>query len=242
MDSHQDKARHLCLGTAYGLLGGLIGAAAVNAFQELIARVGITSGVKGMPSTERAAERLARLTGRRLSRRDRPVAGEAVHYAMGALVGGVYGAAAELDPRVTCGGGTAFGMVSAAVVDETLVPAFRFGDPISRAPWQSHPYSCVSHLVYGAFTESARKMFRSFFGRVRKGARVVCEARAQAIPAAMGKLPDNRRWPFSSARPPAPAPAHRWPSRAGPRIAAGSTCRTRRCPSSHRRKPSPSRR
>ncbi len=193
MDSHQDKARHLCLGTAYGLLGGLIGAAAVNAFQELIARVGITSGVKGMPSTERAAERLARLTGRRLSRRDRPVAGEAVHYAMGALVGGVYGAAAELDPRVTCGGGTAFGMVSAAVVDETLVPAFRFGDPISRAPWQSHPYSCVSHLVYGAFTESARKMFRSFFGRVRKGARVVCEARAQAIPAAMGKLPDNRR-------------------------------------------------
>ena len=78
----------LCLGAAAGLAGGLIGAAAMTAFQELLARFGITSGVRGWPSTERAADRLARLGGRRLPSRHRPAAGEAVHYAVGSLVGG----------------------------------------------------------------------------------------------------------------------------------------------------------
>lgn len=193
MDLHHRPPRDLCVGTASGLLGGLIGAAAMTAFQAGLARVGITSGVRGMPSTERAADRLAAFTGRRLPSRERPVAGEAVHYGMGSLVGGLYGAAAELDPRVTCGRGTVFGVAAATVVDETLVPAFRFGDPVTRAPLPSHPYSYASHLVYGAFTESARQLFRRFFGRVRAGARVVREARAQGVPVVAVKPADSRR-------------------------------------------------
>ncbi|MDH0865838.1 DUF4126 family protein [Mitsuaria sp. GD03876] len=183
----------LCLGAVSGLCGGLIGAAAMTAFQELLERAGITSGVRGWPSTERAADRLARLTGRRLRSRNRPAAGEAVHYAVGSLVGGLYGTVAALDPRVTRGGGTAFGVVSAALVDETLVPAMRFGDPVTRAPLRSHPYSLVSHLVYGAFTESARRLFHRFFGQVCQGVAVVQAARAQGVPVPARKPPDSRR-------------------------------------------------
>lgn len=194
MDIDHRPPRDLCAGAASGLLGGLIGAAAMTAFQAGLARVGITSGVRGMPSTERAADRLAKLAGRRLPRRRRPVAGEAVHYGMGSLIGGLYGAAAELDPRVTWGRGAAFGVTAATVVDETLVPAMRFGDPVTRAPLQSHPYSYLSHLVYGAFTEAARTLLRRFFGRVRAGAQVVREARAQGVPVvASGKPADSRR-------------------------------------------------
>lgn len=193
MDFDHRPPRDLGAGTASGLLGGLIGAAAMTAFQAGLARIGITSGVRGMPSTERAADRLAKLAGRRLPRRKRPAAGEGVHYGMGALVGGLYGAAAELEPRVTTGCGTIFGATAATVVDETLVPAFRFGDPITRAPLQSHPYSYVSHLVYGAFTESARGLFRRFFGHVRVGAQVVREARAQGVPVVATRPADSRR-------------------------------------------------
>jgi uncharacterized membrane protein len=193
MDIDPRPPRDLCVGTASGLLGGLIGAAGMTAFQAGLERVGITSGVRGMPSTERAAERVAKLTGRRLPRKRRPAAGEAVHYGMGSLVGGLYGAAAELQPRVTAGCGTVFGVAAATVVDETLVPALRFGDPITRAPLQSHPYSYVSHLVYGAFTESARRFFRRFFGDVRTGAQLVREAKAQGVPVVAVKPADSRR-------------------------------------------------
>lgn len=190
--SHPSRT-DLPLGIASGLGGGLIGAAAMTAFQDLLERVGITSGVRGWPSTERAADRLAQLSGRRLPASQRPVAGEAVHYAVGSLVGGVYGAAAELDPRVTCGHGTAFGIAAATVVDEGLVPAMRFGEPITRAPLQSHPYSYASHLIYGAFTECARNLFRRFFGRARAGAAVVREARTLGVPVVARKPADSRR-------------------------------------------------
>lgn len=193
MDHDLGRSRDLCAGTASGLLGGLIGAAAMTAFQAGLERVGITSGVRGMPATERAAGHLAGLAGRRLPWRRRPAAGEAVHYAMGALVGGVYGAAAEIDERVTCGRGAAFGVAAATLVDETLVPALRFGDPITRAPVRSHPYSYVSHLVYGAFTESARRLLRRFFGRATAGVRLVREARARGVPVVATKPPESRR-------------------------------------------------
>ncbi len=193
MNTHDDSTAHLGLGIASGLLGGLMGSAAMSAFQAALTRVGITSGVTGWPSTERAADRLARLGGRRLRPRDRPLAGEAVHYAAGSAIGGLYGAVAELEPRVTRGSGLAFGVASSAMVDETLVPVLGLGDPITRAPLQSHPYSLVSHLVYGAFTEAARSFFRSFFHRVREGAGVVREARAQGIAVPARPLPDSRR-------------------------------------------------
>lgn len=169
IDHNQDS--DVALGVASGLAAGLVGALVMTGFQSALARGGVTSGVKGSPSTEKAADRAARLvTGRPVPSRRREAAGEAVHYATGSLIGGLYGAAAEVQPAVTAGQGAAFGVVAATVVDETLVPALRLGDPVWRAPTQSHPYSYASHVVYGTATEGARKLFRRFFGKVKDGA------------------------------------------------------------------------
>lgn len=181
------------LGAASGLAAGLVGAAVMTGFQALLARVKITSGVSGAPSTEKAANRLARLAGQSIPRGQRGAAGEAIHYAVGSLVGGVYGAMAEVQPRVTMGQGTAFGVAAATVVDETLVPAFRLGDPVWRAPAQSHPYSYVSHIVFGATTEVARQLFRRFFSRVKAGAAAVQQSPTRPMLRTQAPAPDAPR-------------------------------------------------
>ena len=173
-NTNDTRPGDLMRGAASGLAAGLVGAVAMTAFQALLARGRITSGVSGAPSTEKAADALALATvGHGFPRSRRPAAGETVHNAFGALVGGAYGIAAEVDPRVRRGGGAAFGAVAATVVDETLVPAFRLGDPFWRAPIFSHPYSYLSHVVFGTVTEAARKVFRRFFRQVEAGAAVV---------------------------------------------------------------------
>lgn len=162
------------LGLASGLAAGLVGAWVMTEFQALLARANITSGVSGRPSTEKAADRLSTfVSGRPVRRSMRPVAGEAVHYGFGGLVGGLYGLAADLDRRVTVGKGAAFGVAAATVVDETLVPAFGLGDPVWKAPVVSHPYSYASHLVFGASTEGARKFLRRFLGEAKAGMQVL---------------------------------------------------------------------
>ena len=171
------------LGLAAGLAAGLVGAFAMTEFQAALARGKITSGVKGRPATEKAANRLSKLaTGRHIGRTRRSAAGEAVHYAVGSLVGGLYGLAAERLPQVTAGRGAAFGAVAATVVDETLVPATGLGDPFWKAPARSHPYSYASHLVFGTSTEATRKALRGFLGDVQAGARVVREGTPPAQP------------------------------------------------------------
>ena len=93
------------LGLAAGLAGGLVAALVMTEFQSLLSKGGITSGVKGAPSTEKAADRLSRaITGRGVPRRKKPAAGEAVHYTVGAAVGGPAGAViGGVDPPVSCG-------------------------------------------------------------------------------------------------------------------------------------------
>lgn len=173
-ETNDPRRNGLVLGAASGLAAGLAGAVAMTAFQAVLARARITSGVSGPPSTEKAADRLALATGGHgMPRLRRPAAGETVHNVVGALVGGAYGVAAEVDPRVTRGGGAAFGAVAATVVDETLVPAFRLGAPFWKAPLFSHPYSYLSHVVFGTVTEAARKLFRRVFQQVQSGADVV---------------------------------------------------------------------
>lgn len=179
-DNHDDDA-NLAVGLASGLAAGLLGAWVMTGFQSLLARVRITSGVSGVPSTEKAADRLSMMTrGRALSIARRPAAGEAVHYGLGSLVGGLYGMAAEREPRVTVGRGAAFGAVAATLVDEALVPAFGLGDPVWKAPAISHPYSYASHLVFGTATETARFMFRLFFGKVKAGSAVIASRAPRA--------------------------------------------------------------
>ena len=169
--AYTDDAPAPLIGLVSGLAAGLVAAYAMTRFQTLVSEIKPGLGGTGTPSTEKAADRASRLlTGKAVPRSRRPAAGEAVHYVVGALVGGLYGLAAERQPKVTAGHGAAFGVTAASVLDETLVPLTGLGAPPTQAPLTAHPYSYASHLVFGVVTEGARKLFRRFFLLVRAGA------------------------------------------------------------------------
>lgn len=85
---------------------------------------------------------------------------QVVHYALGAVLGAAYGAAAERAPVVTRGLGVPAGAVMYALTHGSAVPATGF----QRWPWQL-PRAAVawesgSHLVFGAGLEVLRRPLR----------------------------------------------------------------------------------
>lgn len=95
-----------------------------------------------------------------LTEREERVAGPAVHYAFGTLVGGAYGAAAERLPAVTAGRGFPFGAAFWLMADETAVPLLRLSGPPTRYPFSVHLYALASHLVFGWAAETVRRRVR----------------------------------------------------------------------------------
>jgi len=182
------------IGLVSGLAAGLVAAYAMTKFQALVGEIKPGLGGTGTPSTETAADRVSRLvTGKAVPRSRRPAAGEAVHYVVGSLVGGLYGLAAERQPKVTAGHGAVFGVTAATVLDETVVPLTGLGAPPTKAPLTSHPYSYASHLVFGVVTEGARKLFRRFFIRVKAGFDTLRFRRSPARHVALAQEPDDWR-------------------------------------------------
>jgi putative membrane protein len=160
-------------GLVAGILAGLVASYAMNAFQAAVSRFSEPSEPKrpkrktqgfddSGPTNAKAASVLSEsVFRRRLSPREKEVADPAVHYTVGAALGGVYGAAAEFKPQVTAGAGLPFGAAVAVVLDEGIVPAAG----LSRQPWQSPPsthlYSLGSHLVFGLTAELVRRGTRN---------------------------------------------------------------------------------
>ncbi|MBW3616547.1 MAG: DUF1440 domain-containing protein [Proteobacteria bacterium] len=154
------------------LAGALAGAAAswvMERFQEqwLLreGNAGETPGNMGAlgtePATIKAADAVAQaVTGARVPAQQRELAGEAMHYATGAGVGGVYGVLAEIAPGPTFGLGAVYGAAVALGVDELLVPALGLSKPARDVPPSQHAYNLASHLVYGLTLEGARRVFR----------------------------------------------------------------------------------
>jgi uncharacterized membrane protein len=195
MPTALDDAPAPLIGLVSGLAAGLVAAYAMTRFQTFVGEaVKPGLGGSGEPSTEKAADRLSKLaTGKALSKRRRPVAGEAVHYVVGSLVGGLYGLAAERQPKVTAGHGAVFGVTAATVLDETAVPLTGLGPGPTQAPLTSHPYSYASHLVFGVVTETARRFFRRFFIQVREGLATLPFRKSPARHVALSETPDDWR-------------------------------------------------
>lgn len=72
----------------------------------------------------------------------------AVHYAVGAALGGMYGLLSEYQPNAGTGFGTAYGVATATILDKMAPPAD------SDAP----AHGAVSHLVFGAVLEGVRTL------------------------------------------------------------------------------------
>lgn len=158
-----DRQDRILRGALSGVVAGAVASLAMDLLQSAVAAM-LPSGDEdgGEPATEKAADAIATtLTGNPLGDANKPLAGQAIHYVLGLGLGMAYGIAAEFRPTVTAGYGTAFGGVTASLLDEAAVPAVGLGP----APWKSDLpttlYGYASHLVFGVTTEYVRQHVRA---------------------------------------------------------------------------------
>lgn len=154
----ESYAARIARGLVAGVIGGAVASFAMDRFQALASSLLPSGDGDSEPATEKAADAVATgVTGHAISDADKPLAGQAVHYAVGIALGAAYGIAAEFRPSVAAGYGTAFGLGTATILDEAAVPATGLGS----APWgagiASNLYSYASHIVFGGVNEIVRR-------------------------------------------------------------------------------------
>ncbi len=116
---------------------------------------------KEEPANVKAAEEISEAVfDHKLTKSEKESAGEAVHYAMGATSGLIYGIASEIAPITTVGLGLPFGAAVWLVADDVVVPALGLAKPATEYPLSTHAYALVSHLVYGLTTDIVRRAVR----------------------------------------------------------------------------------
>ncbi len=176
-------------GLASGIVGGLVASVAMNQFQKLLSKLtnsdershGAQSLQQGSPQhgigrkleklgkdepEDDAAGRLANavsvgISGRELTEKEKEVGGTALHYAYGISMGAVYGAAAEILPETTIGGGMPFGALIWLGADEGVVPLLGLSKAPTEYPLSIHASALASHLVYGLTAEAVRRVVRN---------------------------------------------------------------------------------
>ena len=115
-------------------------------------------------ATMKAADAIAHTaTGEHLSRAEKEKGGPVVHYAFGALTGGLYGGLAEYSSAVTSGFGTSFGGILFSGADLLAVPAFKLAPSPTDQPASALASPFAAHIVYGVTTELVRRTLRALF-------------------------------------------------------------------------------
>ncbi|WP_457349516.1 DUF1440 domain-containing protein [Sphingomonas sp. UYP23] len=121
-------------GLVAGVVAGAVASFAMDRFQAVTSPLLPANDGDSEPATEKAADAIASRTGgSAVSDANKPLAGQAVHYAVGIALGAAYGVAAEFRPSITAGYGLAFGLGTATLLDEAAVPAVGLGS----APWNA---------------------------------------------------------------------------------------------------------
>lgn len=171
----RDDSGDIVMGAALGVLAGLGASYAMNKFQEAWLAVDdpmpsddvddvddVDDDQDGAePATVRTAEAVAEpVLGRDLKGDEKQVAGPAVHYGLGAFLGGVYGALAEAEEGVTAGAGTLYGAATWAGIDEAALPVLGLSSKPTAYPKSIHLYGLASHLVFGLALELIRRPLR----------------------------------------------------------------------------------
>ena len=172
-------------GLAAGLIGGLVASWTMNRFQDVwgalseddeksqgeqSSQQGPGDGGTGQQqtgeeqddATVRTASAISEgIFDHELTKGEKKIAGPAVHYAFGTVVGGLYGAAAEITPDVTAGAGLPFGAAFWLVADETALPLLGLSKGPTAYPLSIHVYALASHFVYGLTAEAVRRAVRN---------------------------------------------------------------------------------
>ncbi|MCY7345405.1 MAG: DUF1440 domain-containing protein, partial [Pyrinomonadaceae bacterium] len=122
-------------GAIAGLIGGLVASFVMSEFQMLLSRLSEeekkpTKKKEDEPANVKTAEAISEnVFDHKLKKSEKEPAGEAVHYAMGAASGLIYGIAAEVAPVTTAGLGLPFGAAVWLVADDIVVPALGLSKP-----------------------------------------------------------------------------------------------------------------
>jgi putative membrane protein len=183
--ANQYDINRMCKGLAAGLIGGFVASWAMNRFQDGWSKASqarersrreqharrrhepesderVQANCEQEDDTTiRTASAISRgVFGHNLTANEKRIAGTAVHYALGTGVGGLYGAAAEIEPKVSAGAGLPFGAAFWLVVDEGAVPWLGLAKGPTQYPLSTHAYALASHLIYGLTTELVRRLVR----------------------------------------------------------------------------------
>ncbi len=158
----------LMKGLLAGVAGGLLASYLMEQFQaawsaaaEAMGFSKKRGGRKPEPATVKAANVISeKVTGHKLPKDYKSIAGEAMHYGMGASSAAVYGLLAEVAPIITIGNGAGFGTAVWLLADELAVTATGLSKPPKEIPLTTHAYALASHLIYGWITETVRRAVR----------------------------------------------------------------------------------
>lgn len=154
-------------GAVAGLVGGLVASFVMGEFQALLSALSEEEKKKPKnkkedePANVKTAEAISEnVFDHQLKKSEKEPAGEAVHYAMGAASGLIYGIASEIAPSATAGLGLPFGAAVWLVADDIVVPALGLSKPPTEYALSTHAYALTSHLVYGLTTDLVRRGVR----------------------------------------------------------------------------------
>jgi putative membrane protein len=152
------KPRNVSLwkGLLAGVAGGLAGSAA-----KLIAEKLVPPRTQGQtPPPVLVVERVAHAVGEEPDGSAKSAAAQGIHWGFGTMIGGVYGVAAELSPRVTSWQGSVFGLTVNRLAHNGLLPGLDLVEPVPQQPAQERVSEWVSHVIYGVTTEVVRRAVR----------------------------------------------------------------------------------
>lgn len=165
-------------GLAAGLAAGLIGTVVMTGFMGLWNKTGELVEEKfedrpgkqqqeqrgeEEPSTEKVASAISEnVFEEELEGDTKKLAGNAVHYAFGTLIGGFYGALTELYPALNTGQGTLYSTAVWLGADELALPLLGFTPAPQERPVSEHVYGVAAHAVYGVVTETVRDALRGW--------------------------------------------------------------------------------
>jgi uncharacterized membrane protein YagU involved in acid resistance len=147
------------VGLIAGVAAGLVASAAMAVFQAQAQKLLPDQGGDEDPATVKAADAASEaVIGNPVPEPYREQAGQAVHYVTGAVLGAIYGVLTEYKPDASAGFGSAYGIATAALLDEAAVSAAGLAPPPTETPLASHAYGAASHLVYGWVLEGVRAL------------------------------------------------------------------------------------
>ena len=145
-------------GVLAGVVAGLAAAFVMNEFQSLWSALTKSEDDGAAPTTLKAADRVSEaLAGEPVPAPARDLAASSAHYLTGAVMGGLYGAAAEYFPGVTKGVGAGYGGAAWLAADEVIVPLLGLAPRPSKTKLMEHAYGFASHAVYGFTLEFVRR-------------------------------------------------------------------------------------